>query len=114
MESGFNPLRPSAFYSPLYPLRRCEKIPKSTDRTGSIGKIVGRLPYSGSTIRMKKRSKIAKLRWFVTLTISMSASYDFGDTPCSVSHLPIVSHLLSLGTFGDPAGMLEKLYSGNR
>jgi hypothetical protein len=22
------------------------------------------------------------LRWFVTLTFSMSASYDFGDTPC--------------------------------
>ncbi|OGP93248.1 MAG: hypothetical protein A2157_20100 [Deltaproteobacteria bacterium RBG_16_47_11] len=34
-----------------------------------------------------------KLRWFVTLTFSMSASYDFGDTPWSVSHLPIISHL---------------------
>ncbi|OGP92922.1 MAG: hypothetical protein A2156_10210 [Deltaproteobacteria bacterium RBG_16_48_10] len=42
---------------------------------------------------MKKLSKIAKLSWFVTLTFSMSASYDFGESPCSVSHLPIISHL---------------------
>jgi hypothetical protein len=43
---------------------------------------------------MKKLCKIGKLRWFVTLTFSMSASYDFGDNPCPVCHLPIISHLL--------------------
>jgi hypothetical protein len=49
-----------------------------------VGKIAGRLPFSGKTIRIIKSWEIDKLRWFVTLTVSMSASYNFGDTPLSV------------------------------
>jgi hypothetical protein len=68
---------------------------KSKERTGGVGKIVGRLPFSGETIRIIKCFKIDMLRWFVTLTFSMSASYDFGDTPCPVCHLSIISHVLN-------------------
>jgi hypothetical protein len=75
-------------------LRGCEKIPKSREWTGGVGKIVGRLPFSGKTIRIIKIWKINRLRWFVTLTFSMSASYNLGDTPCPFCHLPIISHLL--------------------
>jgi hypothetical protein len=54
---------------------------------------------------MKKLRKIDKLRWFVTLTFSMSASYDFGDTPCLVCHLPTISQLQGMrgrGKKSDP------------
>ena len=71
----------------------CEKIPKSTGRTGGIGKIVGRQPFSDSPKKMKKLCKADELRWFVTLKFSMSASYDFGGTPCPVCELPIFSQL---------------------
>src|SRR4030067_1232373 len=43
---------------------------------------------------MEKPCKIGKLGCLVTFTFSMSASYDFGDTPCPVCRLPIISHLL--------------------
>jgi hypothetical protein len=46
-------------------------------------------------MRMMKPFRIARIRRFVTLTFSMSASYDFGDTSCPVCHLPIIPHLLN-------------------
>jgi hypothetical protein len=36
---------------------RCEIIPKSTDQTGGVGKIVGRQPFSGSPIKMNNSVK---------------------------------------------------------
>ncbi|OGP88526.1 MAG: hypothetical protein A2156_03630 [Deltaproteobacteria bacterium RBG_16_48_10] len=85
---------------PLHPLK-LGKNPKIHRPDREYRKNCRAATFSGSTIRIKKLSKIAKLRWFVSLTFSMSASYDFGESPCSVSHLPIISHLPSHQGRGD-------------